>query len=601
VTAKVYEDTLLEPEQYTTSNTESSKDGVLIQTGTDDIYLTQINFKQLVSNPVESFYLYDYNTGAILYRDYTGLSNDSVDFASPFSLDANSYYALVFDANGSNYTSYRKVNEFSDGSVSGTNLSYINGCDDYSTVCVSDNAYIVTDIRSLKKNNYDSLKSEPYIEFLKTNGDGETTLHGQLDGNYIAELINNNGVLEDIYFKSTVDLKIPLDEKSEEEVTPYDISVGGLLNYSLTNQTTDVNFNVFAGTQDYYSLQIVDYNATPIDRDYLPRTYLVQVPFGLEYTETYELQPYLLREEDGIAPLIFTFDKLKRPIQDVVVNIYKSIGGDDILVESSQTTSTGRTSFSAYPLDTYDVELYYNDLLKGTYTIQPRSSEDSFYFVLDLIDTTAVTSSIDYDIDWSDTNNTFNLTTQDPTANATVTLQSINYSPVISSYTLKTYQNNNLIDTKTQTGLSGTSLDISEVFNRSLFDVDSGVVRFDLDVNYIVDSTTYTINSKKTIGVSGQSSRIFYLLENLPNEIGNIWATILAILITTAILVTITFTGFVTNTNGITIIGLFLLGIFVFLGWMDTGVIVMGTDIGRFIYVLAVMFGIFLMTKEAIR
>jgi hypothetical protein len=91
------------------------------------------------------------------------------------------------------------------------------------------------------------------------------------------------------------------------------------------------------------------------------------------------------------------------------------------------------------------------------------------------------------------------------------------------------------------------------------------------------------------------------LLQNLPEEIGNIWATILAVLITVAILVTITFTGFVTNTNGITIIGLFLLGIFVFLGWMDTGVIVLGTDIGRFVYVLAVFFGIFLMTKEAIR
>jgi hypothetical protein len=221
--------------------------------------------------------------------------------------------------------------------------------------------------------------------------------------------------------------------------------------------------------------------------------------------------------------------------------------------------------------------------------------------VLDLIDTTSIVSSVDYDIDWSDTNDSFNITTQDPTANININLRSVNEDPLLSSYSLKVYQNDTLLDTKTQTGLSGTSLDINESFNRNLFNTSYGSARFVLDLNYIVDSETYSINSKYTVGISGQSSRVLYLLQNLPEEIGNIWATILAVLITVAILVTITFTGFVTNTNGITIIGLFLLGIFVFLGWMDTGVIVLGTDIGRFVYVLAVFFGIFLMTKEAIR
>jgi hypothetical protein len=598
--ASVTTDTLLEPEQYIASTNEDDTDGVLIKTGTEDIYLTQIQFKQLASSPITSFYLYDYNTSAILYRDFTGLSDSKVDFPNLFQLDANSYYSLVFDSNGTVYNSYKKSNEL-DTNVEGDNLNYIAGCDDSYTSCTSNNAYIVTDISSVIKSNYDVLSSEPYIEFLATDSEGYATLHGQYDGNYIAQLISDNGVLKDIYFKSTVNLKKPLDEKTEEIVTPYDVSVGGLLNYSLTNQSNDVNFNVFAGTVDYYSLQVVDYNSTSADRDYLPRQYLVQVPFGTEYTGVYSLQPYLLKEEDGIAPLIFTFDKLKRPIEDVVVDIYKNIGGSNTLVESTETTSTGRTSFAAYPLDTYNLELYYNGLLKGEYTIQPRTSEDNFYFVLDLIDTTSIVSSVDYDIDWSDTNDSFNITTQDPTANININLRSVNEDPLLSSYSLKVYQNDTLLDTKTQTGLSGTSLDINESFNRNLFNTSYGSARFVLDLNYIVDSETYSINSKYTVGISGQSSRVLYLLQNLPEEIGNIWATILAVLITVAILVTITFTGFVTNTNGITIIGLFLLGIFVFLGWMDTGVIVLGTDIGRFVYVLAVFFGIFLMTKEAIR
>jgi hypothetical protein len=394
-----------------------------------------------------------------------------------------------------------------------------------------------------------------------------------------------------------VTIKIPKDEITLSVVSPYDIDVGGLLTYSLSNQSTASTFNIFAGTVDTYSVQVVDYDSVPADREYLPRNYTFKVPFGTSYTSAYSLQPYLLKEIDGVTPTIFVLDKIKRPVEGVIIDIYKNMGGIKTLVESVETTSVGRTSFSAYPLATYTLKMYYQNSLKGTYTIQPRSSDDRFYFVLDLIDTGVQPVSVDFSADWANTSESFNLTTTDPAVDVDLNIGSYNSSPVLSSYTLLAYQNEVLIGTINDV-LSGTTDNITDSFNKVLFSSRDGLITFILTVNYSVSGVSYSNTSYFAAGVTENNNSTISLLKALPDDIGKMWAIILAILITISVLVLVTTTGLVQNQQAITITGILILGVFVFLGWLDTGVSILGTDIGRFVYVVSAIFGMFLMVKE---
>lgn len=462
------------------------------------------------------------------------------------------------------------------------------------------------DIEFLVKDTNNELWDNKYVQFVndgniissnKTSSTGYFTSYNLSDGDYNAVLYDATGTEITTYQKTTVTIKIPKDEITLSAVSPYDIDVGGLLTYSLSNQSTASTFNIFAGTVDTYSVQVVDYDSVPADREYLPRNYTFQVPFGTSYTPAYSLQPYLLKEVDGVTPTLFVLDKIKRPVEGVIIDIYKNMGGIKTLVESVETTSVGRTSFSAYPLATYTLKMYYQNILKGTYTIQPRSSDDRFYFVLDLIDTGVQPVSVDFSADWANTSEAFNLTTTDPAVDVDLNISSYNSSPVLTSYTLLAYQNEVLIGTVNDV-LSGTTDNITDSFNKALFSSRDGLITFVLTVNYSVSGVSYSNTSYFAAGVTENNNSTISLLKSLPDDIGRIWSIILAILITISVLVLVTTTGLVQNQQAITITGILILGVFVFLGWLDTGVSILGTDIGRFVYVVSAIFGMFLMVKE---
>jgi hypothetical protein len=368
----------------------------------------------------------------------------------------------------------------------------------------------------------------------------------------------------------------------------------------MTNQTdANVPFSIFVGTENYYTIQVVDYNIITTDREYIPREYIVKVPFGTDYTATYTIQPHLLSLLNGVTPTIYVFDKLKRSIQNVGVLVYKSIEGNLELVQSSVTTSLGRTSISAYPFDTYIIKLYYKGVLSGDYTIQPRASTDAYYFVIDTIIAAEQETYVDSVVDWSETDANVDILANNPTVNVDITLNSNNTIPELTSYTIHAYQNSALIISNTES-ITGSSTSITSVFDKSLFNTIDPII-FVLDYNYTVDGEAHTLESKRTMIILDSGNRVFEILQSVPNEIGSMWAILLSILITISLLVVITFTGFVTDTRAITIIGVFILGIFLFLGWLNTGVEVMvggtGTDVIVFAYVLAAIFGLFLMLK----
>jgi len=584
---------------YSSSETKSTEKGVVIKPNMD-IYLTSINLKLNSSNPATQFYIFDKNIDAIIYQGDipSGVNNVGVPYYNKIKLYEDHLYSIVVDNNGNDYKSY-KYNNYLSTDINTTNIDYVSGASSFRNT--NTKAYNILSINSVDASKLEFAESEPIVLWVKTDSDGKFTGYVKQDGNYTAYLYDEYGVLQDIYDKVKVTIKKPLDEETLAEISPYDVRVGGLLNYNLLNKTdANVSFNVFGGTVDYYSVQVVDYNSVATDRKYVPRSYLFNIPYGSSFSTTYTIQPYLLLIADGVTPTIYVYDKLKRAIQNIVVEVYKSINGAIQLVQSSQTTSMGRTSFSAYPFDYYTIKLYYKGNLAGTYSVQPRSSSDNYYFLINTVADESAVVGIDNIVDWSGTDTNVNLLTTNPSVDVNISVTSPSGDPELTSYVINVYQDNNLI-TSSSGDLSGTSQNISTSFSKSLFDTSISSIVYKLDYNYTFGSENYTYSSTFTVAVVNSNTNVFIKLESVPNIIGRIWAIILALLIVISILALITFSGFVTDPKAITIMGIFLIGIFVFLGWLNTGLTVFGTDVGIFTYVLSAIFGLFLMLKGGYR
>ncbi len=416
------------------------------------------------------------------------------------------------------------------------------------------------------------------INSLLTSSSGTATASILANGDYDALLYDATGTLVDTYEKTTVTVNKPKNEVTLVDISPYDITVGGLLGYSLTNQSaSSVSFNIFAGTQGFYYFSVVDYNAVPADRKYIPRQYFTQVPMGTGYSEALTYQPYLLLEADAVVPKITVLDQLNKPIGDVDVFISRSINNVQTIVESGKTTSTGNMSFSAYPLEYYYINVIYNSVDKGTFRVQPRESTDNFIIVIDTSDDVVDTGELVITADFSGTPKVVNIDDSNINADITIT-QSLNQA---TSYNLYLIQNN-VTKASTSGAISGLVTSIDYDFNSSVVDRFNNNLTLKLVVNYPDGNQTfyYTITATKN------AKGLMYFAPQIINDIGQPLGIILAILITAMILAGLTFSGLSINPIAITMLGILILGIFMFLGWLDVGVTVMGFDIARFFFVL---------------
>jgi hypothetical protein len=438
------------------------------------------------------------------------------------------------------------------------------------------------------KDSNDNLWTNKYLMFKTTDGNiinsiltsssGTATASILANGDYDALLYDATGTLVDTYEKTTVTVKKPKNEVTLADISPYDITVGGLLGYSLTNQSaSSVSFNIFAGTQGFYYFSVVDYNAVPADRKYLPRQYFTQVPMGTGYSEALTYQPYLLLETDAVVPKITVLDQLNKPIGDVDIFISRSINNVQTIVESGKTTSTGNMSFSAYPLEYYYINVIYNGVDKGTFRVQPRESTDNFIIVIDTSDDVVDTGEFIITADFSGTPKVVNIDDTNINADITIT-QSLNQA---TSYNLYLIQNN-VTKASTSGAISGLVTSIDYDFDSSVVDRFNNNLTLKLVVNYPDGNQTfyYTITATKN------TKGLMYFAPQIINDIGQPLGIILAILITAMILAGLTFSGLSINPIAITMLGILILGIFMFLGWLDVGVTVMGFDIARFFFVL---------------
>lgn len=448
------------------------------------------------------------------------------------------------------------------------------------------------------KDSNDNLWTNKYIMFsndgniigsYKTSVTGTATASLLANGDYNALLYDATGTLVDTYEKTTVTVNKPKNEVTLAYISPYDITVGGLLGYSLTNQSaSSVSFNIFAGTQGFYYFSVVDYNAVPADRKYIPRQYFTQVPMGTGYESALTYQPYLLLETDAVVPKITVLDQLNKPIGDVDIFISRSINNVQTIVESGKTTSTGNMSFSAYPLEYYYINVIYNGVDKGTFRVQPRESSDNFIIVIDTSDDVVDTGELIITADFSGTPKVVNIDNTNINADITIT-QSLNQA---TSYNLYLIQNN-VTKASTSGAISGLVTSIDYDFDSSVVDRFNNNLTLKLVVNYPDGNQTfyYTITATKN------AKGLMYFAPQIINDIGQPLGIILAILITGIILATLTFSGLNISPTAITILGVLILGVFMFLGWLDTGITVLGFDIARFFYVLMAIAMIYFMMR----
>jgi len=338
----------------------------------------------------------------------------------------------------------------------------------------------------------------------------------------------------------------------------------------------------------------VDYNASPVDREYIPRNYVIKVPFGSAYQEVTTLQPYLLKVEDGVVPTLYVVDSLKRALSDIDIEIYKYIDNKLTLVEEKFTDATGKISFSAYPLNSYYIKLYYDGELKNTYKVVPRSTDDEIYLILDLLTTSVDDSEVIFNVNLDDTEEYFTY----PTAISVEGNIKTNKS-VVTSYKLDLYQGSTLLDTTTVEDTS-LDIDIDESLSTTSYDSNtSEYVTVYLTVYYTINGSSSTKIYKKIISHKDVNSlNLFRILKSVPDDIGHLLSIIFAILVTIFVVGGLSMSGLNLDISALMIFGLFILGFFMFVGWLDTGITVLGFDTGKFLYILLVLFSLYYLTRR---
>jgi len=198
--------------------------------------------------------------------------------------------------------------------------------------------------------------------------DGTTDVNQQLDHNYTGSADYNvclTATSTDDLNKTTchtvathfLTVKVPLDEETGEQITPFGVSVR-FQNVILdeNNQTEDVNFYL-ANEGDY--IINIDGNG-----EYLPRTYIQEI------ASSFTLQPYLVDNDEG-ATIVFQITETYsgESLSNIELIMKKYLSQGLTTVESVLSDSTGVATLHAIAGNEYVIEFYDNNSLLDTQTI----------------------------------------------------------------------------------------------------------------------------------------------------------------------------------------------------------------------------------------
>lgn len=145
-----------------------------------------------------------------------------------------------------------------------------------------------------------------------------------------------------------VTVKIPKDERTAINLTPYSLRLNGGITQLVQNINQDFNLFLINGV----GVINIDVNVV----NYFSRKYAVDTDV---LTSNFVIQPYLVNFTDGYKATIFVLKAGSQVgIPNILVRLYKVVSGTDYnIMEQQYTDAIGNVAISMYSNDTYKLVL----------------------------------------------------------------------------------------------------------------------------------------------------------------------------------------------------------------------------------------------------
>lgn len=414
-----------------------------------------------------------------------------------------------------------------------------------------------------------SVLANTYIEFKdKDTNYTITRLKSDSVGELTAVLKTNDQnyyvwISEGLYVYQAVQLTVyyPKDEQTLDYIT-------GNWRLEITDNISYQDLNILASTDKIiYLLPNTKYPFTIAVQDvagtYFKRKWS-KIYTGNPLTDT--LQPYLLDADDGLAVKFVFQDPKRDSIENIVINIYKNIGGIKTLMSSSASDTTGNALFFLIAGDKYWIDFTYEGVM--------IFESDNY----------VVTSSVVY---W-----TINLATQDikTVDNTYITVVWNPATDFIPKDTVNIKYNvaaRNLNRTRVEF-YTGTGVDKNIIYTydsacsspcsvsivRALIPITTGTLYADLNVYTDSNAYVFAYTKKWVVGTTSNidTHDLFVRTRldfgcttdtSLPCPLTTILSVVIMIILVGALVFNF---GFV-NPKGLVVAGLGILAIFTYLGW----------------------------------
>ena len=510
------------------------------------------------------FYFKDENTGSDLTgvqinfngTDYDSGANNYLDFNFQTFPSTNTTYLFTLSKTGYSTRYYQ------------TDLNYFS---DFNTTFALLPESLATDLQfKMFPPTGTTTLANTYIEFkdkdtnytitrLKSNSEGELTANLRSDDqNYLV------WISEGTYIYQAVQLTIlyPKDEQTLADITGnWRIEITDNISYQDLNipQGTNKIIYLLPNTKYPFTIAVQDTAGTYFKRKWS------KIYQGNPLTDT--LQPYLVNADDGIAVKFVFQDPKRDSIENIIINIYKNVGGVKTLISSGASDVTGNALFFLIAGDKYWLEFTYDGIIifeTQNYTV----TSSTVYWTINLATREIKT------IDGKFITVGFNPIQDYILKNAT----NISYKVTASGLNrtraeFYIIQDGNKIITYTRDAPCTTPCTVTIPIEDLNITLGNKVY---LDLNVYIDSNNYIFNYKKTWSY-GTTSNIdtHDLFVKARTDFGcttdTMWpcplTSIVSIIIMILLIGSMVFTFNFVNPKGLLVAGLGILAVFTYVGW----------------------------------
>lgn len=526
-------------------NTETTKTSTFTTYGKGRFYFKDENSGSDLTGVQVNFNGTDYDSGANNYLDFNFQTISSTNTTYLFTITKTGYSTRYYQ----------------------TDLNYFSEFDTNFALLPES---LATDLQfKMFPPTGSSVLANTYIEFkdkdtnwtvtkLKSNTEGELTANLKSDDqNYLV------WISEGTYIYQAVQLTVyyPKDEVTQNYITGnWRIEISDNISYQDLNipQGTSKIIYLLPNTKYPFTIAVQDVAGTYFKRRWS------KLYTGNPLTDT--LQPYLLSADDGIAVKFVFQDPKRDSIQNIIVNIYKNIGGVKTLISNGDSDVTGNALFFLIAGDKYWLDFTYNGVV--IFETQNYSVTSSVvYWTLNL-----VTGDIQ-GVDGSFINLVWNPVTDFISKEATSIGYKVNGSKVnfttINLYTLNGTDKNIFYSTG---GVCNTSC--TTTILKTNIPYTTGTIYADVNVYTDTNAYVFTYTKKWVVGTKSNidtqnlfiNARLDFGCSTdplLPCPLTTILSVVLMIILLGGMVFSFNFV----NPKGLLIAGLGILAVFTYLGW----------------------------------